>query len=590
MADMQCGLLEHCCAFEMALALQAQFLWRLRIIKIAVFGVSKCQANRRKVCMNCGNVCPQGFRSNRVSIMKATKSNISSWTGTSVRRNAISAYLEPDDPNFSVVQEIEGILKIYHEFPAVRELVTRLNELLETAAKSARQEAWEKALRVVSELGEAAGWKYTDRCTSWLDNPLSEDWYQHLIPEFLLEKGYAEDRELLHGISMLFLNALLQSLSKELLTVAATLRFYFNPLLKLKIVKSLPMYTTSVEYNKGLSAFLEHVEWYRLDPDEKKFLDILQSLLDLQTPAISTDKEKVVSRRRRSSHQEVLSDVDERTQGGAVETFISEEADSINGESPQFAAVFVADVVPDESDADLIPTEQEIDSRARESRHWASRHQRLVAGDQGRLTSIERRHLVSFIRNGIDCGEMQKELVSGLLGLMYVTGQDLESLLSCSVGPGGNLGQMGTYRRDLSPPSDAFKPTSAVTSFLEPNAEWIDLQLPEPLGEWLIARYRNINESLGQCLGISLDQAGDALSKVMVELRDSGRFQRLRLERIPAALAIELTVSQHDPVVTFLLSSRPNHGAPMLSYYVAHPVELLASIYSTVSQFMMSIE
>ena len=506
-----------------------------------------------------------------------------------MRRNAISAYFEPEDPTLAVVQEIEDILGIDQPFHAVRELVTCLNELLQIAVKSARQEAWLKTIRIVHERGEIAGWKNSTASLPGY-NPLTENYSVYPVPEFLIQVDYAENKSKLYGVVILFLNALLKEPSKKLSEIASGLRFNFDVILGLKLVEQLPIYASSVAYNKDLADYIKNVDWHQRTPAEKEFLDTLQSLLDLQISTIYKGKEEVVSRRRRSSRQEVISDVDEDSQGGNVEAVITQEADSINGESPQFAAVFVADVVPDESDVGLNSTEQELDSRARESRHWVSRHQRLVAGDQGRLTSIERRQLVSYIRNGIDCGERQKELASGLLGLMYITGQDLELLLRCSVGPEGAFGYMGTYRRDLSPPSDAFKPASEVTSFLEPNAEWIDLQLPEPLRGWLIARCRNKHGSLAQCLEITLEQAGDVLSSAMDELRDKTRFQRLRIERIPAALAIELTVAKHDPVVTFLLSSRPNHGAPMLSYYVAHSVEQLASIYSTVSQSMMSIE
>ena len=507
-----------------------------------------------------------------------------------MRRNAISAYFEPEDPNLAVVQEIEDVLGIDQEFPVVRELVICLTELLETAAESAKKEAWQHALRIVCELGEAAGWQEFEYALPGF-NPLVLAGGHYPIPEVLLSKGYQENNSQLHGVVMLFLNALMNEPSKDYSKHASDLAFVFGLGLQNDILKKLPFYTTSADYNKDLSDYLKHIDWKLVNSLMLPFIRALHSLVDGQPDPKYNDNNAVVSRRRRRSiRQEVISDVDEDSQGGNVEAVITDEADSINGESPQFAAVFVADVVPDETDVGLNATEQEIDSRARESRHWISRHQRLVAGVQGRLTSIERRHLVSFIRNGIDCGEVQKELASGLLGLMYVTGQDLASLMNCSVGPEGTLAQMGTYRRDLSPPSDAFKPASAVTSFLEPNAEWIDLQLPEPLGEWLIARCRNMKASLGQCLGVSLDQAGDVLSRAMVELRDSGRFPRLRIERIPAALALELTIERHDPVVTFLLSSRPNHGAPMLAYYVAHSVEQLASIYSSVTQSMMSIK
>ena len=89
-------------------------------------------------------------------------------------------------------------------------------------------------------------------------------------------------------------------------------------------------------------------------------------------------------------------------------------------------------------------------------------------------------------------------------------------------------------------------------------------------------------------LGLDEGQARKHVSAALDELRDNGRFQRIRLARVEAALPQELTLAYRDPTVTHLLSGREAHVAPVLAYYVVHSYGELAKCYSQTTERMMA--
>lgn len=103
------------------------------------------------------------------------------------------------------------------------------------------------------------------------------------------------------------------------------------------------------------------------------------------------------------------------------------------------------------------------------------------------------------------------------------------------------------------------------------------------------AHFKSSDGLLLDCLGVEKNEARDCLDDVLVRLRHGGLFQRIRLERITAALAIELTLTFRDPSITFLLSSSSSHVAPMLSYYVVHPLTQVEDRYRQVADRMLSL-
>jgi len=355
----------------------------------------------------------------------------------------------------------------------------------------------------------------------------------------------------------------------------------------MELLARFPAYTTYGAYRTALASWLDRVDLTTLSSAETSLVDVLKHLLEIAKP----DRGRPGHPKRMPGQgwQDILpatsDDADSGPAWGAVAALTFSEAEPDIGEGPQTGLLFVAEEL--DGDVSDMPSEEEIDAGARESRHWISRHQRLVPGDPGRFTPPERRRVASFIRAGLASGDRSTEAVAALLGLMYVTGQDLEAVSGLTVGMGGEVDVKGIYHRTLRPPTGAYRPTPEASPYLAPSADRIGLPLPDPLDQWAIAQIGSYSGSLMQCLGITRDEARRGVAEAVEILRDGGRFQRIRLERIRAALAVELAVAWHDPVITHLLAAGPNQAAPMLGYYVAHSIERLTRVYAEVTREMM---
>lgn len=101
--------------------------------------------------------------------------------------------------------------------------------------------------------------------------------------------------------------------------------------------------------------------------------------------------------------------------------------------------------------------------------------------------------------------------------------------------------------------------------------------------------YRNTIDTISQRLSTDYESAKIQIYSELDILRKKSRFQRIRPERIPAALAIETTLMFRDPAITFLLASTANQSAPKLNYYVTHSAENLAVLYTQVTNKMVSL-
>ena len=85
------------------------------------------------------------------------------------------------------------------------------------------------------------------------------------------------------------------------------------------------------------------------------------------------------------------------------------------------------------------------------------------------------------------------------------------------------------------------------------------------------------------------EQSKNLVKEALVKVRENGLYERITLDRLSTALAIEATLMFDDPVITFQLSSKQNHAAPMLSYYVSHKIDTLEKYYKQLVHEMVSI-
>lgn len=94
--------------------------------------------------------------------------------------------------------------------------------------------------------------------------------------------------------------------------------------------------------------------------------------------------------------------------------------------------------------------------------------------------------------------------------------------------------------------------------------------------------------TLSEALNVEEGSARGHVKTLLDRVRAGGRFTRIRYERIPAALAIELTLKYRDLAVVHYLASGPEQVSPMISYYVVHSLEELQHRYRQVVEEMLS--
>jgi hypothetical protein len=231
--------------------------------------------------------------------------------------------------------------------------------------------------------------------------------------------------------------------------------------------------------------------------------------------------------------------------------------------------------------------EEALDAKSRRTRRWEARLHRSTTNDYACLTPIERRRLTLSLVETLQSPNKLEADGAAAVFLMYVTGMQLDDLLAAQVGERGDFSFDGRFRRSLRLPADAYKPPLELEGLFETYQDRIELQLPAVIVPWMRERLAGGHETLLQCMGGDGASVRENVALVLDRIRDSGRFQRIRAERISAALALELASKYQDPTVTFFLSGRANHEPPMLSYYVAHSVEELARRYlETVHQLL----
>ena len=200
----------------------------------------------------------------------------------------------------------------------------------------------------------------------------------------------------------------------------------------------------------------------------------------------------------------------------------------------------------------------------------------------------ERTKIIRFINDKIVTADRSMQIAAGLIGTMYITGLTLENLLNSSFGEDQTFKEAGGYRREIRMPREGFVPNEIQIEYIAPFTTELSLQLPEPIASWVDNLYTP-QRTLGQSLELELEDAKQHVYAALKILREKGRYQRIRAERIPAALAIETTLMFRDPIVTFLLASKSTQGAPKLSYYVTQSAEKLAQYYNQVTKEMVSL-
>ncbi len=510
--------------------------------------------------------------------------------------------LSPDSLHKKTILEIESALSIDKDFPAEDEFSDHLLTLLSYLEPQKKQNQWLKALtEIQTTLKKARTYIKTDSFFYELEGgppiiqyKLAEHFDTYPLPAFFLQPTIAFLQPQAKIIQSLWLSALLNKAPKHELNRSADL---------------LRVALTSVTDDHEF--FMDQVPWGSLE-NLRKHIKTLNSLFKaisenneseavaalrwLTTFVHSKISKKLVisttSKRKKNTFLGVSDIPSEPLDGGdlVVHKFI--KSLGIDDEPPEFINLFAIQLTHEETqesaEDDLAASEDEVEQRARESRYWLIRHEKLVPTDYGRFTMPERKQIAKFINDEIVSSDHSKQIAAGLIGTMYLTGLSLEDLLQTSFGGDQTFARGGVYRRKIRLAQDAFTPNEIQLKDIAPFTTVLTLQLPQPIASWLDNLYM-LSNTLGQSLNLELEDAKKHVYAALKVLRAKGCYQRIRAERIPAALAIETTLMFRDPLITFLLASKPTQGAPKLSYYVAHSAKMLAQCYEQITKKMVSL-
>lgn len=495
-------------------------------------------------------------------------------------------FLNEDSQNLDVALEIEAAFSIDNSFPAARNLTEKLLEILPRLQASERRTQWINALTDIQFSAEA---EYKDSWTLLAEtksrgNPLGGH-YEYALAAYILQTTSFPDLDKIDfGIKCLFISVLLQKPIRHGLgeVAKAFRREICVSVENYHLVKLLPeiINQSPADYFKELEQAASELESYNSSDWIKRI-------------------KKLITRNNKSEIQEreLINTIG--FQAGKKETSGSNEQDGsrhklvsrlLNTKGRQTAEPpVVIDFVTIEDGAD--DSAVELETELKLTNFWLRRHHKLVPADYGRLNRVERKRLVEFLRHNIKSDNKKDRNAAGLMSLLFVTGERLETLIKLEIGAEGVFGQNGIYRRAVRIVDDAWEATEEQRDKLDECNSELVLELPSFLAGYineLISAMRNIT-TLGEALGMSYEQAKELVQTALIKVRENGLYDRITLDRLSTALAIETTLMFDDPVITFQLSSKQNHAAPMLNYYVSHKIDTLEKCYKQLVYEMMNV-
>lgn len=535
-------------------------------------------------------------------------------TDNKILGSKLCSLLQADSKHKKTVLEIEAALAIDDDFPAVENIIYHLLRLLSHDKLSRKQQQWHDAL---VELYTAGGFKHNKTPLLTYHDDLSD------YTKWLISYGVDLWRSPLEGKINIYPIATFFSAENE------TIAYGFAPLLLNALLETLPQHqlnTTAVLLHKWLcyddqledpaeAALLEKLPNYcdcHFCPDE--FLRALKDFSDSLPKESNSEVIRIIRYLLKFTHSPKPHDLvtlipkektptaflgyrktvpDEKPGRGELAVHKLNISRSIDNESPELIDLFSAS--QDEyisvnsagnTDDTKLATEEEIDQQSQESRYWLIRHEKIVPTDYGRFTMPERTKIIQFINDKIVSTDHSLQTAAGLIGTMYLTGLTLEDLLNSSFGDDQTFKEAGGYRRNIRMPREGFVPDEIQMKYISAFTTELNLQLPEPIASWLGNLYMP-QGTIGKSLNLELEDAKQYVYTALKVLREKGCYQRIRAERIPAALTIETTLMFRDPLITFLLAAKSTQAAPKLSYYATHSASKLTQCYEQVTKKMV---
>lgn len=496
-------------------------------------------------------------------------------------RGCLSNYSNSLSNHFIILTQLENVLCIDPRFPAVRNLVETLINLLNPVSNQLTPELKQclDSLKHIQTTGECSDrWPLTAQ-TGRDGNPLGGRYKEYPIAAFLLQPPVLQHHKKCNPLKLLFLQAI--STSKvSLAGTADILRKNIRPATSiLEVIDNLPEYHTHRGYLLELDSYIKSYKGQKKSNQASQFIHVLNRLLK----SILSETQKNISRptepdagHKPASHQssspELLDNFPVGTKLSLL-TLDNEEAEA--GEAPHVSQVIETEQTENQSTLD----EDEVESNLLQSSYWLRRHERIVPFDTSRFTTFEKVHITKMLFSSLESAECDTRMAAGLLLLVYITGIQLECVLNFTIGSDSIVTPDGHYYRKIPTPISAHKEDNLAKSDIHTLLEVLKLPLPAIMHSWLRDNDTDGKVTLLNQLNITGHQAKELIKDLVRELRQGGRFNRIKMDKFPGALGIELSLESHDPAAVYLLCAREYQAAPTLAHYTVYDEEYLTQLY-----------
>lgn len=506
-------------------------------------------------------------------------------TNTNMTPNVLSKYATGQ--NSLLLETFEDRISLDWQFQAQKNLIQELSKLFESSHLTGADYSLQMLGNAIQEVQANGRFQQLRRQETKHQNPLYGDYKKYPAAAFILEPGQHIESKA-YGIKLLYIAALLQHEGELPDSYADILRTSINKYHQV-INHALPPFIGLADFIDSWPATMEKLQQGNLTKI-REFSRVIENLILI----VTAEKSKKVPRpnitsikpQRPKLPRSPLGDSSTRSK---VSTRISVKRTE---EIIEPTEEWHVDIEPDlPADSPLLTNkviEDTADFETTKSKHWISSQAQLSPSSPTRLTQLEKQHLTESLKQALKSDNKSERAASVLLFLIYLTGQTEDAVHAFKFGISGEITEDGNYQKTILRPDNGYQPEEEVKdhAFLR-VADKVTLPLPEYLSTILSDNSRQVNaRGLLDYLAVNKESAKQAVKTLLSNIRQNGRWHRIRLDRIPASLGVEMTLNYRDKALTYLTAGRPQQAPPITSYYVSYPTDYVAAAYQYVTAKM----
>lgn len=489
--------------------------------------------------------------------------------------------------NSLLLETFEDRMKLDWQFQAQKNLIQKLSKLFKSSHLSGADYSLQMLGNAIQEVQANGRFQQLRRQETKHQNPLYGDYKKYPAAAFILEPGHHIESKA-YGIKLLYIAALLKHEGELPDSYADILRTSINKYHQV-INYALPPFIGLADFIHSWPATMEKLQQGNLTKI-REFSRVIENLILI----VTAEKPKKVPRPNVTSIKPQRPELPRSPLGNSstrskVSTRISvKQTEEIIEPTEEWHIDIETDLPVDSPLLTNKVIEDTADFETTKSKHWISSQAQLSPSAPTRLTQLEKQHLTESLKQALNSDNYKERAASILLFLIYLTGQTEDAVYAFKFGNSGDITEDGNYQKSILRPDNGYQPEEEVKdkAFLT-VADQVTLPLPEYLSAILSDNSRQANaRGLLDYLAVNEESAKQAVKELLSNIRQNGRWHRIRLDRIPASLGVEMTLNYRDKALTYLTAGRPQQAPPITSYYVSYPTDYVAAAYQYVTAKM----